>query len=231
MSRTIFALIRHGDYHQLPHTPSAHQPFALTAQGIEQAKQCGLQLQQYCNHHQLILQPQLLCSHLLRAWQTAEQIRQVLRDELEIVEHRALAERAVGTAANLSLQQIEECLATDPRFPSPPKDWKSNSHYCLPFAGAESLLDSGKRVAKLLSDHMHKLSEINSNATLQIIVGHGAAIRHAAYHLGLIQFEQIAQLSMYHCQPVYIGLDDANQWQHVDGDWKIRTPSATPLLD
>mgnify|MGYP001813638453 CR=1 FL=1 len=33
MARTIAALIRHGEYQQQADTPSAHQPYALTAQG------------------------------------------------------------------------------------------------------------------------------------------------------------------------------------------------------
>ena len=38
MPRLIAALIRHGDYHQLARTPSAHQPFALNLAGREQAR-------------------------------------------------------------------------------------------------------------------------------------------------------------------------------------------------
>ena len=37
MARLFAALIRHGEYAQLPDTPSAHQPFALTDKGRAQA--------------------------------------------------------------------------------------------------------------------------------------------------------------------------------------------------
>lgn len=38
MPRLIAALIRHAEYQQLPDTPSAHQPFALTTTGEQQER-------------------------------------------------------------------------------------------------------------------------------------------------------------------------------------------------
>lgn len=58
--------------------------------------------------------------------------------------------------------------------------------------------------------------------TLKIFVGHGAAFRHAAVHLGLLTTEQAVALSMYHCRPVFFERLQENRWQHVGGDWKIR---------
>jgi len=69
---------------------------------------------------------------------------------------------------------------------------------------------------------MLKLSKEINNDTIKLFVGHGAAFRHAAFHLDILEFEQIAKLSMYHGQPIYIELLKNNQWVHIMGDWKIR---------
>jgi 2,3-bisphosphoglycerate-dependent phosphoglycerate mutase len=121
-----------------------------------------------------------------------------------IQEYTELAERGVGSAANLSMQQITDIVQQDPRYANLPKGWKSDSHFCLPFQGAESLLDAGRRVANLLTVEMQALYQQSQRNQIKIFVGHGAAFRHAAYHLGLLQYEQIAQLSMFHCQPIFI---------------------------
>ena len=42
MSGLIAVFIRHGDYQQLPDTPSAHQPFPLTQAGEKQAQQAAV---------------------------------------------------------------------------------------------------------------------------------------------------------------------------------------------
>lgn len=223
MSSLVFALIRHGDYHQLPDTPSAHQPFALTEHGKQQARQCASELASYCDRHALKVFPELLSSHLLRAWQTTDEICQALNlPGYSIQQTTELAERSVGLAGNLTLNQISDVLAQDPRYPAPPDDWKSNSHFRLPFAGAESLMESGQRVARFLQQRQLALTEQTPEHCLQIIVGHGAAIRHAAHLLGILSFDDIARFSMYHCKPVYLTCNKNNHWQHIDGDWKIR---------
>jgi 2,3-bisphosphoglycerate-dependent phosphoglycerate mutase len=62
--------------------------------------------------------------------------------------------------------------------------------------------------------------------TLQLFVGHGAAFRHAAHCLGVLAFEQIARLSMYHARPVYLEYLPDGRWQHIGGAWKMRAGSA-----
>ena len=57
---------------------------------------------------------------------------------------------------------------------------------------------------------------------VKLFVGHGAAFRHAAHHLGVLAFEQLRQLSMFHCQPVLIEYTPGGQWRHLGGDWKVR---------
>ncbi|WP_428354092.1 histidine phosphatase family protein [Methyloprofundus sp.] len=224
MARVIAALIRHGDYQQLSDTPSAHQPFALNAKGLTQGTELAAILNSFCNAQQCQIQPMIATSKLLRAWQTAQQLLIDLNQpRMQIQQYADLAERCVGSVANLTVAQIRELIKLDPRLDDLPSDWKSDSHYCLPFQGAESLLDAGQRVAKLLTAEIQILQQQSSSDQLKIFVGHGAAFRHAAYHLGIIDYEQIALLSMFHCQPVYIECLQDGSWQHIGGAWKIRS--------
>jgi 2,3-bisphosphoglycerate-dependent phosphoglycerate mutase len=120
------------------------------------------------------------------------------------------------------MSQIEAVIREDPRFPELASDWKSNSYFRLPLQGAESLMESGERVAAHLNQSMAALANSSENDTLKLFIGHGAAFRHAAYRLGVLPFEQIAQLSMYHAQPVYLEYLSEDRWQHVGGNWKVR---------
>ncbi len=222
MPRLLCALIRHGDYHQLPDTPSAHQPFPLNEQGHTQARKVG----ELLNEHLLVngwsLAPSIDSSNLLRAWQTAELIAQQLDRNCIVEGFDQLAERSMGSAANLTISQIEQIILQDPRFDVPPPDWKANSHYCLPLQGAESLIDSGARVAGHILQRMVALRSTIDRDTIKLFIGHGAAFRHAALHMGILVSEQIPQLSMYHCRPVYLELLPDNNWHHIGGEWKIR---------
>ena len=225
MARLIAALIRHGDYHQLPDTPSAHQPFPLNSEGETQA-QAGVQLlHDVIVRNDWTLVPAIDSSRLLRAWQTAgvfaDGLAGLAASTPQIGSFDALAERNVGCLANLTIAQIETILHQDPRFPDPPAEWKANSHYRLPLQGAESLLEAGIRVAGHLSQAMTALPP-DEHDRVKVFVGHGAAFRHAAYHLGVLAFEQLRELSMFHCQPVFIEYLAGGQWRHVEGDWKVR---------
>ncbi|MCF7971648.1 MAG: phosphoglycerate mutase family protein [Methylococcaceae bacterium] len=224
MAKTIAALIRHGDYQQLLNTPSAHQPFPLTEKGFAQAHALALLIKEQGARLNCQINPVIACSRLLRAWQTADTLAQSLNSsEYSVQEYSDLAERSVGSAANLSIQQITDIVQQDPRFNGLPKGWKSDSHFCLPFQGAESLLDAGWRVATLLRAEMQVLQQQSQTDQIKIFVGHGAAFRHAAYYLGLLQYEQIAQLSMFHCQPIFIEYQNENSWKPIAGAWKERS--------
>jgi len=225
MSRRIAAFIRHADYKQLASTPSALQPFALNQAGMEQAAQCAVQLKKIVSQNNWRLNADIDSSSLLRAWQTAK-IASDLNHELfetppQINCFDELAERSVGSAANLTTQQIEQIIEVDPRFESLPDKWKSDSHFKLPLMGAESLLDAGERVAKHLTKQMSGLAESN-DVQVKLFFGHGAAFRHAAYKLGILEFEKIAQLSMYHASPIYLEYLPDGSWQHIAGMWKVR---------
>ena len=224
MARLIAALIRHGEYHQLKDTPSAWQPFPLNTAGKKHASIAAQKINNQLINQNCCLHPECDSSLLLRAWQTAQIICTKLHDKgsCKVTGFAALAERSVGSAANLSTSLIEEIIANDPRFQPLAENWKADSHFCLPLQGAESLLDAGKRVAQHIEKQMTDLQKTAQYDTVKLFVGHGAAFRHAAYYLGILQFEQIALLSMYHEQPVFIERLDGGSWLHNAGHWKIR---------
>jgi len=229
MGRRIAAIIRHGDYFQIPGAPSAHQPFPLNADGEKHAREAAASIDSILQQYNWCLTPDIDCSRMLRGWQTARIIADHLTEklslELQLESFDELAERSVGCAANLTAEQIREIIHNDPRYPDLPEDWKSNSRYCLPLQGAESLLDAGERVAGHLRRRMSELPGKDTD-TLKLFVGHGAAFRHAAYHLGVLEYEQIARLSMYHGHPIYLEYLDDGRWQHIAGEWKIRSANS-----
>lgn len=222
-SRQCFALIRHGDYYQQTQTPSAHQPYGLTPKGRQQACQAAETIKHLAADMGLTVNPQIHSSTLLRAWETAELIAADLQPctteaTPEIVSTDALCERSVGALANLTAEQITAIINADPRYAAPPADWKSNSHYCLPVPGAESLLQAGERIAAYLRDLCQQSARTHQ---LTLVIGHGASIRHGAFHLGILPFEHIAQLSMHHADPVIIE-HTGGHWRHIAGHWKVR---------
>jgi len=229
MARLIAALVRHGDYQQLPDTPSAHQPFPINSEGETQARDGAQVLHDMIVQNGWTLEPFIDSSRMLRAWQTAtifaDRLAGLAASTPAIESYDALAERGVGCLANLTVSQIEAVLQQDPRFSDPPADWKADSQYRLPLQGAESLLEAGERVAGHLSQSMQALPP-GEDDRVKIFVGHGAAFRHAAYHLGVLALEQLRQLSMFHCQPVLIEYLPGGQWRHIGGKWKVRQESS-----
>lgn len=225
MSRLILAFVRHAEYQQLLQTPSAHQPFALTEKGLTQSRQAAKKFSDFIRQENWHLLPQINSSQMLRAWQTATTFRQTLqpdwREPLEIKSYDALAERSVGAVANLDVEQIASIVKADPRYPDLPVDWKSDSHFRLPFQGTESLMEAGKRVADHLVQQMSAIKR-TEQPQLKLMFGHGAAFRHAAHHLGVLNFDDIAKLSMYHAEPIFLEFAEDGSWQHIAGEWKQR---------
>jgi len=220
--KPVAIFIRHGDYQQLPDTPSAHQPFALNSDGRQQAAECVPLLRDMLQKHNWQLHPVIHSSNLLRGWQTASLIAEGLAEIKKVQGFDELAERGLGSAANLSVSQIEMILEEDPRFEMPPADWKSNSHYCLPLQGAESLMMAGERIAEHVQQSVDSVKEDNDKTPALLFVGHGAAFRHAAHILGVLEFEEIKKLSMYHATPVALQQQADGSYQHVAGEWKVR---------
>jgi len=223
MAGTIAALVRHGDYHQIAGAPSAHQPFALTDEGRQQAEDGARELVDICAANDWPIRYVIDSSQMLRAWQTAE----VLAGHVEgaaIESFDALAERGLGCAANLTVAEIEAVINKDPRFPPPPANWKAESHYRLPLQGAESLMEAGKRVAEHITSRLADIK--GTGGSVKVFVGHGAAFRHAAFHLGVLTFERIAELSMFHGRPVLLEREPSGVWRHIAGEWKVRPRGA-----
>lgn len=231
--RIIAALIRHGEYAQLADTPSALQPFALVAAGRTQAQAGADELRTIVCEQGWSLAATIDSSSLLRAWQTAQLINDRLTESglpaSEVDSFDALAERGLGSAANLTLQQITDVLRDDPRFPEPPANWKATSDYRLPLPGAESLLDAGERVAAHVTARMQALRSGAETSIVKLFVGHGAAFRHAAFRLGVLRFEQIAQLSMHHARPVFVEYLPDGSWRQLQGEWKVRGTDSDSL--
>ena len=232
MARRIAALLRHGDYCQRPDTPSALQPFPLNAAGEQQARAGASQLIDDLRGRDWQLHPVIDSSRLLRGWQTAQLVCEELAHlsgiSCEVESFSDLAERSVGSAANLTVAEIEAIVEADPRYPSLPPDWKADSHFCLPLQGAESLLQAGERVAAHLRERMAQLGDVPHDC-VKLFVGHGAAFRHAACVLGAMPFGDIARLSMFHAVPVYLEMSDNGDWHHVGGEWKIRDARSESL--
>ncbi|MFT5082636.1 MAG: 2,3-bisphosphoglycerate-dependent phosphoglycerate mutase [Lentisphaeria bacterium] len=231
MTEVYIALVRHGEYHQLDSAPSALQPFPLSVAGEQQAHACANILLTLAKALGVNIAPVIHCSVLLRAWQTARILcgelnrRAVKPAKFTLVETEQLVERSVGPLANLASNEIERIVANDPRHQNLPLNWKSDSGFCLPYAGAESLMQAGERVAAYITSVVERDSHIApvGPPLLHVVIGHGAAMRHAAHHLGVLAFERIAQLSMHHASPVIIKYCEGGAWEHVDGNWKERS--------
>ncbi len=213
----------------MPGAPSAHQPYPLNAEGENQAREAAAIIDATLRQHNWFLTPEIDCSHMLRGWQTADIIVDSLTakatQQLRLESFDELAERSVGCAANLTTGSIREIIKNDPRYQALPQDWKSSSEYCLPLQGAESLLEAGERVAGHLLQRMSGLADDGVDR-LKLFVGHGAAFRHAAFHLGVLEYDQIARLSMYHGRPVFLEFLDDGSYLHIEGEWKIRSENS-----
>jgi 2,3-bisphosphoglycerate-dependent phosphoglycerate mutase len=177
----------------------------------------------------LTVYPVIDSSLQLRGWQTATIIANELEKlgirDVSVESNENLAERCLGSAANLTVEQIEKIVADDPRYQHLPTGWKSDSNFRIPLQGAESLMQAGERVKQHVTTRSDHLAATTATDTLKIFVGHGAAFRHAAVHMGLLTASEAVALSMFHCHPVYFERlqgPQHNDWQHIGGEWKKR---------
>ena len=218
-SSAYVALVRHADYRQQPDTPSAWQPWPLSRQGVQQCIEGIEELRQFIRDCALPTPLEIHSSSLLRAWQTAAAFASALEIPPDgIISTDQLTERSVGSVANLTLAEIERAIALDPRYEKPPENWKSSPHYRLPFPGAESLKQAGERVASYIEQTIRRCDDNNQ---LHIFVGHGASLRHAAWHLGVFAEREVAQHSMFHARPVILQ-HTGGEWLKIHGEWKPR---------
>lgn len=220
-SSCFAALMRHGTFIQGEAVPSAHLPHGLTDEGYVEAEQGAAALWTLIERHDMQLDPVIDCSRMRRAWETASIAARILGErsgqKFSVVEFEQLAERSLGAAANLSEPEIERIVADDPRFTPLPKGWKRTRELKLPFQGAESLVEAGRRVAAHLTERTTGLAA----GTLKIFVGHGGAFRNAACELGVLTVQDVERYSMYCGQAVTL-VRNIQGWQHFAGDWKPR---------
>lgn len=212
-----FIFLRHSAYQQPEGVPSAMLPHALTQEGLDIAQQKASEMVTFFKNKQDLLPRVIETSVLLRAFQTAEIIQQAFEEafglKIPITQTERLMERKVGSVANLTVQEIEKIIAQDPRFENPPKGWKSQSDYRLPFPDCESLLEAGRRVFEYIRDGFE-------DERYRVIVGHGASFRHAAVELGVLTMNDIPKLSMHYAEPLYF--ENQKGWKLIKGAWKIR---------
>jgi len=227
-SPTTYAVfMRHGEYEQPPGVPSAWLPHPLTDKGREQAGAAADKLRELVTAHGAELCPRVHCSSLLRAVETARGVMSALgRDVGAVVETPDLMERGLGSLANLSVSEIEAVARRDPRVGELPTGWKSASRFRLPYAGAESLLDAGARVAAYVDGVMRAVAANADRAQAVLFVGHGAAFRHAAVALGVLELSRVPELSMHHCEPILFERRADARWRHAAGTWKVRAESS-----
>jgi len=206
---------------------SAHLPYPLVPEGERQAKAAVDTLLAMASKEKLHIHPVVDASILLRAWQTAVILARGLSQRLgrsfEIEEFAELTERSVGAAANLTTEQIAAVVAEDPRNEPLAEDWRRDSHIRLPFPGAESLVEAGRRVASHLSRRAQELAANQKEDCLKLLIGHGGSFRHAALALGVLQQDEVSALSMEYCAPVLLECGADGQWSHIGGSWKDRT--------
>lgn len=220
------ALLRHGIYAQPPDVPSAHLPHPLTHEGEEQARAAVQQLLDVATDNAWAFLDTLDSSTLLRAWQTAQLVSQGLATHLQRVLHVTqfdeLSERCVGSAANLSVPQLERVLQLDPRVGQLPADWRRDGSFRIPLPGAETMHQAGQRVARHLEHRAKQVADGIRVDTLKLFVGHGGSFRYAAVHLGVLDATEVGNLSMAHCAPVFLERHADGRWEHVAGEWKVR---------
>ncbi len=227
-----FIFLRHGHYHQPKNVPSALLPHPLTDEGMQQCQTGAEKLWSILKTHKLALPPALESSSALRAFQTASilaaQLAQNAGLQLPILETDQLTERSMGAMANLSVSEIEAILDKDPRYALPPQGWKSSRNYKLPYPGAESLAEAGKRVAEHIVKPTRFLGQYPSlQQQVRILVGHGASFRHACVELGILSEQEVKKYSMYHAEPLYFKHEN-NGWKLISGAWKIRQQQDQP---
>jgi 2,3-bisphosphoglycerate-dependent phosphoglycerate mutase len=224
MASIQVALVRHGSFRQPEGVPSAHLPHPLTEQGREEARSGAERLAQHAHEAGFEIERVIDASTLLRAYETAVLFASKLAErglgEFRVEQFDALTERSLGSMANLTEAEIEAIVAADPRASALPERWKRSSDLRLPFPGAESLNDAGRRVARHIEQRVQESSGALSR--LKVVVGHGGAFRHAARELGVLSEGDVAALSMYHAEPVYLERRQGH-WQQVAGRWKPRS--------
>jgi 2,3-bisphosphoglycerate-dependent phosphoglycerate mutase len=222
--RRVAGFIRHGHFDRPAETASGHSALPLSARGRAQARRAADSVLETCEELGLELDARIECSQLLRAWETARLLADALGARsgrrFHVVERDALVERGLGSAANLTFDEIRERLAADPRLGPLPVGWRRMPEFRLPVQGAESLMQAGARAAACIAESLESIREDDPRDLLRLFVAHSGCLRHAAVALGAIDVRVVPSLSMDFAQAVYVERLPNGDWVHVAGRFR-----------
>jgi len=221
--RRIAAFVRHGDFDRSENTASAHSPRCLSPLGHRQAEAAAAPIAALCREHGLTIDARIEASQLLRAWETANLLATALEPLTgrthHVTEHDELLERGLGSAANLTLDEISELLARDPRLDPLPEGWRRMPEFRLPLPGAESLMQAGARAAARVVESTDSIPDDDPTDIARLFVAHSGCLRHAAVVLGAIDVREVAGLSMDFLGCVLLEKTASGDWVHLAGSF------------
>lgn len=221
--RRIAAFVRHGDFDRPENTASAHSPRCLSPLGRRQAEAAAAPIAELCREHGLEIDARIEASQLLRAWETANLLATALEPltvrRHYVLQREELLERGLGSAANLTFDQISELLARDPRLDPLPEGWRRMPEFRLPLPGAESLMQAGARAAARVVESIDSIPDDDPTDVARLFVAHSGCLRHAAVVLGAIDVRQVAGLSMDFLGCVLLEKTDSGDWVHLAGSF------------
>lgn len=221
--RRIAAFVRHGDFDRPENTASAHSPRCLSPLGRRQAEAAAAPIAALCREHGLTIDERIEASQLLRAWETANLLATGLAPLTDrthhVIEREELLERGLGSAANLTFDQISGLLARDPRLDPLPEGWRRMPEFRLPLPGAESLMQAGARAAARIVESIDSIPDDDPTDVARLFVAHSGCLRHAAVVLGAIDVRQVAGLSMDFLGCVLLEKTASGDWIHLAGSF------------
>lgn len=226
--RRVAAFVRHGHFDRPEGTASAHSPRPLSPTGRAQADGAAARIAALCADHGLEIDKRIEASQLLRAWETANVLSASLERETgrrhHVIQRDELIERGLGSAANLSLDQIATLLAADPRIGPLPEGWRRMPEFRLPLPGAESLMQAGARVAARVAASVDSIPDDDPTDVARLFVAHSGCLRHAAVVLGAIDVRHVAGLSLGFLGCVLLEKLPSGQWVHLAGEFAKHVP-------
>jgi 2,3-bisphosphoglycerate-dependent phosphoglycerate mutase len=222
--RRVAAFIRHGHFDRPDQVASAHSLFPLSATGRDQARNAVDPILDCCEELGLEIDLRIEASQLLRAWETANLISEALHNRtgqrFHVIVHDELAERGLGSCANMTFDAIRDILAEDPRLVPVPEGWRRMPEFRLPVQGAESLMQAGARTAARVATSLDSIPAEDSRDLMRLFVAHSGCLRHAAVALGALDVRIVPGLSMDFAQAIYLEKLPSGDWIQVAGQFK-----------